>query len=234
MKLTPEQRALSLQALPTVDALARRVRRRFPEIAFEDLVSVGREAAVESARSYDPRHEVPFQLFALKHIKGAMLRKATREEFGAAHIVIKRAISAEAEPPPSELSLDDALEDTPEKARARALSWVRRQAAGALLASLSSGLEGHAPNPEELLIQRDAYERGQSHLARALDSLTSDEKHFIDRHYRQGATFEEVATELGVVKRTIIRMHHKVRAKLAEHLRAGGVDAAPPVEGAPG
>ncbi len=228
MKLGPNEQKLVEQALPMVAALARRTHRRFPEVPVDDFVSLGHEAAVEAARTFDASRGVPFELFAVKRISGSMVRDATKEHFGRIHVIVRNALSENAEPPPADLPLDQALEDSPEKARARAVSWIRREAAAAFVATMEvSSVE--VQGGEDDVTVREAYRRGQEALAEALRGLADSERHFIERHYRQGATFDEIAVELGVVKRTVTRMHDRIKIHLAERLRAAGVTRAPAV-----
>ncbi len=223
MRLSAEEQRLVEQAQPMVRALARLVRRRFPEIPLEDFVSTGAEEAARVAPLYDPSLGVPFDVFAFKRVRGNMLRKTPAEAFGKLHIVIKRALSADVEPPPSELTLDEALEDSPEKARARAVAWAKKQAAGMLVAALHARTE--EATPEAPSTAREKTQTGAV-LSRALSGLDDDEQYFVKRYYHDEQPFEVIAGELGVVKRTVTRMHDRIKEKLAERLKRDGLTEA--------
>lgn len=229
MRLTQEEQALVESALPTVHLLADRFARRFARVPRDEFLSVGHEAAVMCVRTYDAARGIPFGVFAFKRIRGEMMRTVDREQTGDVQRFIRKAFAADdaiAEPP-GELDLDQALEDTPEKARDRAVVWARKQTAGMLLAALfqqatrSVGGEESLVRAEQRLVSEDA-------LRAAMTVLDAREKHFIDRFYRDEATMEEIAAELGVVKRTIVRVHDRIKEKLANKLRKAGVSEPPP------
>ena len=232
--LTREQQALVAEAIPMVRALAHRLRRRFPEVPLADFVSMGHEAAVRAACMFDPSRGVPFAGFAYKRVAGAMLRDATEESFGSLHVAVRRAFAADpdAARPPAELTLDEALEDTPDRARARAVAWARRQAAGALLASLTE--LGSNSTVEDRLGARQAYARAVAALAEAEAELDPEHRRFVQRYYRESASYEAIAAELGVVVRTVTRIHDRVKERLARALLRRGVAEPPPPSGRPG
>jgi len=232
--LTREQQALVAEAIPMVRALAHRLRRRFPEVPLGDFVSMGHEAAVRAASTFDPSRGVPFAGFAYKRVAGAMLRDATEESFGSLHMAVRRAFAADpdAARPPAEITLDEALEDTPDRARARAVAWARRQAAGALLASLAE--LGSSSTVEDRLGAKQAYARAVAALAEAEAELDPEHRRFVQRYYREGASYETIAAELGVVVRTVTRIHDRVKDRLARALLRRGVAEPPPPSGRPG
>jgi len=227
-KLGPHEQELVTSVMPLIDLLARRARRRFQEVPFADLVSIGREAAVEAALQFEPNRGVPFEGFAFKHIQGSMIRKGTTEAAGHLHMAIRRAFLADESPPPADLDLDEALADTPEAARARAVLWIRKQAAGMFVGALFEAART-ANGGEHEHVERDERERAHAALKRAVEALDPDEKHFVERLYRDGAGMDEIAKELGVVRRTVTRLHDKIKDKLAKRLRWSGVESLPPV-----
>lgn len=228
--LTRSQQRLVEEALPLVETLARRIGRRFPEVPAADFRSVGSEALVIAAREFDATRGASFESFAYLKVRGAMLRVATGEAFGSLHVLLRRKLAA-ADPdwqPPPELSLEEALDDTPEKAKARAVAWVQRQAAGMFVSALRAVVDAETPGPDD---DRAAErERARAGLARALSGLDENERYFVDRHYTDGATFDQIAGELGVVKRTVTRLHDRVKDKLLWALKASGVEGPPPSE----
>lgn len=225
-ELSAAQQKLVESALPAVQTIARRTHRRFPEVPIGDFVSLGHEAAVEAARTFNPSLGVPFERFAVARISGAMIRDATHEHFGGLHILIKKAVTADVDAPPSELSLDEALDDTAEKARERAVAWARRETAGMFLSALAATVEG-TEDLEDRVQRIEAFERTEAALKSAIAKLPKDERRFIRRYYRDGATFDTIARELGVVKRTVTRMHDRIKTELGERLRQAGITAVP-------
>ncbi len=74
-------------ALPLVEALSRLFARRY-RAERDELVSVGHEAVVHAARSYDARRGVAFSAYAWLRIRFAMLEHVRRE-------AIRRRLEAE-------------------------------------------------------------------------------------------------------------------------------------------
>jgi RNA polymerase sigma factor for flagellar operon FliA len=214
--LTDRERKLAERAVPLVQKLARSVGRRVRGASVDDLVSVGSVAGVEAARTFDDSRGVPFEGFAYKRIRGAMLREGLKEATGSMHYAITRALRAD-DPdflPPSELSLDQALEDTPEKARTRCVAWLKRQAAEQVIGSLMASPEKATTASEEL-----HKEQLSLRLLTAIAELDEQERYFVRRFYADDATLETIAGELGVVIRTVTRIHDRVKTKLGKRLR---------------
>lgn len=231
MGLSAEERKLVEEALPTVHFLARRARKRFPEVRQEDFVSMGHEALVDAVSTFDKARGTPFRVFAFKRIYGSMVRDSTREEHGSLHILMRKAFLADdgnVSPPPP-LSLEESLEDTQEKAKERAVAWARKQAAGMIFAALKA--QAAEAVDEERTIQSRF---GRDHTTRVLRECVADlddtERYFVKRFYDEEATLDEIAVELSCVKRTATRIHDRVKKKLETALRARGVDGVPPSE----
>lgn len=223
MPSVEEQRLERLQR--TVNALARRTCRKYKEVSFDDLVGVGHEAALYASRSFDPAREVPFEMFALKRIRGAMIRYANGEAFGLAPLqkaIHKRLVDGDAAPP-GDVPLEVAMADTPETIRKRTVAWARKQA----IAMAVTALVQEATHQPDQLERRDAYRKAHTILEALLQRLPEDERVLIDLHYRSGGTLSDVAERLGVSVRTVKRLHEKVKDRLAKQMRRAGVDEAP-------
>jgi RNA polymerase sigma factor for flagellar operon FliA len=221
----------------TVGLLAHRVHRKFPELSVDDLVSIGNEAAVEASQSFEEERGIPFEVYAFKRIRGAMLRAATREVFDPVNVAVKRAIQTQLEldmTPPAQVDLETALHDTPEKIRARTVQWLRAQAASMLAGALVAQQTGaDQPQGEDAFAARDAYAKGHAKLAALLPRLPEEEKTVFEQLYKKSASLDEAAATLGVSKRTIQRVHDKLKERLMLQLRREGVTEEPPLEGRP-
>jgi len=228
--LTAAEQRLVEKALPIVDVLARRVARRYRSDV-DQFASVGSEAAIDAVRTFDPTLGTPFEVFAFKRVVGAMRRESVNELFGHLHVAIRKAFSADDDmaQPPSELELDEALEDSPEKARERAVSWIRKQTAGMLVASIHAELN-RTLGGEAAVIAREERRRASAMLELAIQDLNEEERYFVRRFYQEGATLELLAKERTVAVRTVSRLHDRIKAKLAKALRKRGVNAMPPSE----
>jgi RNA polymerase sigma factor FliA len=214
--LTERERKLAERAVPLVQKIAISVSRHLRDATFDDLVSVGSVAGVEAARTFDEARGVPFEGFAYKRIRGAMLREGLKEATGAMHYTITRGLREDVADflPPSELSLDEALEDTPEKARERTVAWLKRQAAEQVIGSLMTTPESARTASEEL-----HQEQLSVRLLGAISELEEQERYFVRRFYADEASLETIAGELKVVIRTVTRIHDRVKTKLGKRLK---------------
>lgn len=214
--LTERERKLAERAVPLVRKVALSMGRRVRGATLDDLVSVGSVAGVEAARTFDDSRGVPFEGFAYKRIRGAMLREGLKEATGSMHYAITRALRDDGPDflPPSDLSLDEALEDTPEKARARGVAWLKRQAAEQVIGSLMAEPDKGRTASEELHQQRLS-----RRLLGAIAELDEQERYFVRRYYADDATLDTIAGELGIVVRTVTRIHDRVKTKLGKRLR---------------
>lgn len=221
----------------TVSLLAHRIHRKFPELSVDDLVSVGNEAAVEASRSFDEERGIPFEVFAFKRIRGAMIRAGVREVFDPVHVAVKRAIQSQLDfdmTPPAQVDLETALEDTPEKVRARTVKWLREQAAAMLAGALLAHQTASETPQGDVVAARDAYEKGHAKLAELLPKLPREELAVFECIYKKGSTLVETAEALQISKRTVQRVHDKLKSRLELQLRRAGVTEEPPLEGRAG
>ncbi|NUP13369.1 MAG: sigma-70 family RNA polymerase sigma factor [Polyangiaceae bacterium] len=231
MRLSQAQQKLVESALPTVDHLARRAKRRFPEIPLDEFISQGRVALVDAVRNFDESRSNSFEVFAYKRVWGAMISDVPTERAGRLHVAVKRAFQADPQnfAPPADLDLDEALTDTPEAARARAVAWARKQAAGMLIAALKTAADSNA-DVERQVSARMERAHAEKMLGLAMAELDDNERYFVRRFYADNATLDTIAEELSVVKRTVSRLHDKIKTKLEKALRKRGVTSVPPSE----
>lgn len=229
--LTPAEQKLVAQTIPFVSRLARRAARRYALRDLDQLTSVGSEAAIDAVRTFDPARGTPFEVFAFKRVVGAMRRESAADRFGHLHVAIVNALAADDDmaSPPADLTLDEALEDSPEKARERAVAWIRKQAAGMFVASLQVQVQ-RTRDGEADVIARQERRHAIDMLKLAIEDLDEQERHFVRRFYEDGATLEAIAQERRVVVRTVTRVADRVKTKLAKALRKRGVTAVPPSE----
>lgn len=230
-------RARSERVTELVRVLARRQKRRFPGLSFDDLVASGNLAAVLAVKTYDETRGVPFEIFAMKRIRGAMLDLTADTTLNPVAKAVRLAVNERLGDfdmtPPAQLDLEEALEDTQEKARARAVAWLRNQAASMMATALLTQHEGSdRPIGEDAFAERDSYRHAYHHLTELLETIEPQEKILFQRLYREGSEAAAVARELDVSVRTLRRMHASLKEKLAAALRKRGVTSAPSTEGA--
>ncbi|MFO0552090.1 MAG: sigma-70 family RNA polymerase sigma factor [Polyangiaceae bacterium] len=222
--------SLVREAWDQVERVAGAVRR---EVGFsaehDELVSVGRTALFEAARSFDPSR-ANFVPFARLKLRWAMLDHVRREWHGKHYAWRARALMASvraAEDAP--VSAPDPT--APEEHHRRALRSVLAGRAMAMVLglvgpSLEDGnpdsMREHverpphdAPSPEELLLR----ERKVLELRRAVAALPDRQRTLLERHYFEGEDFDEIAHSFGISKSWASRLHTQALAALAEALR---------------
>ncbi len=223
MSLTDAERALVAETIPMIKMLAARMAKRFTHVPLDDFISVGSVAAIFAARTFDPTRGTDFDSFAYKRISGSMMRDAPTEVVGKLHMRIMRGLK-DYDPDaraPSELTLDEAMEDTPETAKARSVTWLRQQATESALGTLFA--------PSDVDLSEDASDRAHREqrieaLTVAVQELDEQERYFVRRYYADDASLDTIATELGVVKRTVSRIHQRVKEQLEKKLRRAGIE----------
>lgn len=223
MSLNDAERALVAQTIPMIKMLATRMAKRFRHVPFDDFISVGSTAAVFAARTFDPTRGTDFDSFAYKRISGAMTRDAPTEVVGKLHMRIARALK-DYDPDaraPSELTLDEAMEDTPETAKARSIQWLRQQATESALGTLFASAEVEVTEDAS---ERASREQRIEALNVAVQELDEQERYFVRRYYADDADLDTIANELQVVKRTVSRIHQRVKEQLEKKLRRAGIE----------
>ncbi len=214
--LTKEQARYAERGLTVVQILARVFARQWPAVHMTDFISIGHEAVVKAATRFDPRQGVPFERFARSAIWGAMLDHAHRETFVVRGTMrhIARVMSERVE---IEQSADAWLEESPTPARDEVVADLRARAAELVAAAYAGGTA--ALTSEDIVIEEEEQRVTLSRLRRGLDDLTANERAFVQMYYEEEVTLEVIAAKMGVVVRTVYRMHDRIKAKLAKALR---------------
>src|SRR5690606_7328603 len=109
--LTQDERARVLAALPRAQLIASRYRRDWPGDPAE-LSSIAFEVLAAAVKNHDPAR-APLAAYALKRIRGEILRRARRE---GRHRYARLLAAESIEIPPGEPSIEEALDDTAEAA----------------------------------------------------------------------------------------------------------------------
>ena len=218
------------EGLDLVDALARQMRRQFGTyVEVEDLTSIGREALLAAARSFDPDRGVPFRRWAALRVRGAMmdgvrsngslprrvyrklraLQAADRvhevlgEEQAAAPIVNADAADA---------ALSDQLATA---AMAMAIGFLTMRAGEALT---------RARDPKDSPEDEVGHAELLGRIRAAIDERPEAERTLLQRHYFDEVSFDEVARELGLSKSWASRLHTRAIEGIQKTLKRKGVD----------
>lgn len=219
---SPEVLARIKDGLSLVDILARHLRRQMgPYVDVDDLASQGREALVAAARTYDPDRGVPFRKWANLRIRGAMI-DAVRARGNLPKRVYRKLramqaadrvqeVAAEEEaaaPPASAEAADERLSNTlSASAMAMAASFLAMRSGDAI-----DSARDDADSPEDALLRAEMAKLLRDAIAAQPDA----ERHLLERHYFQDATFEEAARELGLSKSWASRLHARALEGLAK------------------
>jgi len=201
---------------------------RWPELGFDELVSVGNEALVGCARRFDASRGVPFEGFAFKRVRGEMLAAAVKEVRGVRRLFspLVRPVADQEPVPEAGPTMSQPSADGPEQARQRAVGWARREA----VSMIAAALLGTPPaGAEQQLIAEQQRSFGNTALDQAIAELSDEQQQFVQLYYREEATLAQIAEHLGVSKRTAVRIHERIKTSLAQKLRKKGVTERPPV-----
>lgn len=212
------------RAMPMVTGLARSLAKSWPRTNREELVSTGYVALVECTRAYDPSTGTPFEAFARKRVRGAMIELVVRDVYGG-NATLQRILSYDArdEPPvPSaEELMQEALTPAPStvEPRAEALALLRQKCGVLSFVAAEQNLaSGSASTPLELALRKEAVER----VSAAVAELGPEEREFFAKFYDQDATLDEAAAEMRISKRTVSRIHQRLKDVVSRALQRDG------------
>lgn len=197
LPLTTRQQALVLEAKPTIDLMARVVARRAPCVV-EELSAVGYEVAVRATKRFDEGLGIPFHLFIMKAVRGAML-DAAFPKHTSRQLYLNDADPASM-PAPVEASFEEA-ELTPLEDRTLGIILSASFPSGAALER--AGWNAHVV----------------STLRHVIAELPAEERALAQAFYWDGLTLQQASARLNVPVRTLHREHVRVKAKLLRALR---------------
>ena len=221
---SPEVLARIHEALPLVDVVARQLRTDLQYgIVVEDLVSYGREGLLSAARTFEPDRGVPFRRWANLRIRGAMV-DGLRRLGSVPRSVHRRLCAIESGDRMQEAFVEEDATNpttTPEGADTRLASYLAGIATAMAVGFLRTSASGEAEDvpapegtPEELLEQAQLSQT----LKNAIATRPDAERRLIEGHYFEGATFDEVARELGLSRSWASRLHARAIEAIAKEL----------------
>jgi RNA polymerase sigma-70 factor (ECF subfamily) len=105
-------------------------------------------------------------------------------------------------------------------ARFKALSALRRRPDEELDEEAAEAIEDPSDNPEETLAKKDK----SSVIRKCLEGLSADHREIIDLVYYHEKSVEEVAEIVGIPENTVKTRMFYARKKLAELLKAAGIE----------
>jgi RNA polymerase sigma factor for flagellar operon FliA len=213
--------------LALVDIICHQIKRQYGvTMRMDDLVSHGREGLLAAARSFDPERGVPFRRWASFRVRGAVIDgvRAASTLPRSAYSRLRAAESAggasDAEKPASHENAA-AEEKTPEAADRRLGASLAGAATALALGFI--GADGNewgeptdrSPTAEEWLLRAEL----QGAIRRSISELPDVERTLVERHYFDGVTFEQAATELGLSKSWASRLHARAIGYVTRSLK---------------
>jgi RNA polymerase sigma factor (sigma-70 family) len=195
-----------LQAMPMVLRIARRLLLRFEGLVEEEeLIAVGKLAAVEQTRRLDPRRADRFDKYAFPGVFGAMmehvmdcagLKGARRELMSQMLRGAQKAVAVTTE-----------TGATPAARRAIAADCYDELGVGIML----SVAAGSSQDPEAQLAERQV----RAALRGALGKLGETERRIVERHWFEEVPLQQVGAELGMSRTTVKARHRRALVQLA-------------------
>ncbi len=206
--MTRATAALVSEAEYMVTAFSNEYARRFPGVSKDDLAQEGRRVVLELAQRYDPTRGSAFATYCYYRLHGALLDYAKKELQSPLAVFVSVSESRDEDldrPEVITLSLE------PDSAQ----HGMRETLQGSIAAFVAAhALAGTAPSPED--VHRNA-SRGERVRA-AVAALPDEEATFVRLFYEDELTLEEVATAMGISKRSAGRTHKRVKQKLTSRL----------------
>jgi len=223
--LTPAQQARVEGALAMVENLASAIKAEWPRARYEDLFQAGCEALSRAAARHQEETGVPFEGFAFKRVRGAMLKEAHGATFLSPALRAVAHADDQDEPEPARnTSVLEALDRTPEAARVDLKEHLRTR-----VASMAAAAALSTPHPEEALIQAGQTRMALDALRDVVAELGDPERTLLRMYYTDLATLDEIAAALPMPRRSVQRLHDHVKQVLKKRLIRRGVGSMEPV-----
>jgi RNA polymerase sigma factor for flagellar operon FliA len=204
--------------LPMVDVICHQVRRRYGvTVRLEDLVSYGREGLLAAARSFDPRRGVPFKRWANLRVRGAVI-DGIRATSAVPRSMYSRLRTTEEE---GRVGGEGDSGRAAAVADRRLSEYLARRATAIALGFVGARADEHgepidrSPSAEQSLLRHELFEA----IRASVSELPEAERTLVERHYFDGVTFEEAATELGLSKSWASRLHARAIGYITRSLK---------------
>jgi RNA polymerase sigma factor for flagellar operon FliA len=187
-------------------------------------VSAGREGLLEAARTFDDGLGVPFRRWANYRIRGAMLDGARSASTLPRSVYVRlRAIEAAhhtASGAAEEASASEAASAEDADARLGAyLAGIATAVAVGLLADGTGGRVSEVSDPTPSAEEQLGREQTMDAVRAAVETLPTQERHLVQRHYFEGVQLDEAARELGLSKSWGSRLHTRAIESITRQLK---------------
>ena len=226
--MTPEQRILN--GLPLVRLVARSVATSLPRhVDIAELEAAGTVGLVEAARRFDADRGVPFEPFARRRIRGAMLDAARRRDFasrslrrwGRAIESARLTLSHSLGRSPSEHEIAEHLGIAPQKLNKLRARLVEANLLHLDTAAVEDDAFGALPHgdgdPAVELVERER----RSLLVDAVAALPERLRRVVLATYLEGRPLSDMAAELGVTESRVSQLRTEALGWLRQALEPG-------------
>jgi RNA polymerase sigma factor for flagellar operon FliA len=211
--------------------MAHRLAQRLPtQVELNDLISVGIMGLMDAAGRYLPSSGVPFEAYARRRVRGAMLdalrdldwaprsMRRLRRRLDTAMAHARHALGREPEPVHVAAILNMSIEEYE-----HALEQVRALEIGTLR-QLDAGPDGQSllelcADPGEAPDARLARKELQEHLAAAIRQLPEREGHILALYYEEELTLAEIGEVIGVCESRVSQLRSLALSRLRSLLR---------------
>jgi RNA polymerase sigma factor for flagellar operon FliA len=229
---TSERDRLVTEHVGLVRSMAQRLAQRLPaQFEVDDLISVGIMGLMDAAGRYRASTGVPFEAFARRRVRGAMLDalrdldwaprsvRRLRRELDAGLARARHALGREPEP----LEVATVLNMTLEQYE-RALEQVRVLDFGSIRQLDAPGPDGEprvelfidkGEGPDAQVARREL----QVHLAAAIKQLPDRERHILSLCYEEELTLAEVGEVIGLCESRVSQLRSLALSRLRTLLR---------------
>lgn len=181
-------------------------------VAFEDYQQYGRIGLMEAVDRYDPERGIPFEAYAARRVRGAILNGLGHES----ELLAQRAFRAAQ------------TRDRVRSAREHSTSQGRLERLVGVTLTLAIGaiLDGDFDGPVDESMMGNPYAAAElaqlaTRVWQLVEALGERERGVLLRHYRDGMEFQDIAVQFGVSKGRISQLHAQALGRIRDVLRAG-------------
>jgi RNA polymerase sigma factor FliA len=224
---------LVMQHVPLVRVVAQRLAQRLPsQVEMSDLVSVGVIGLIDAATRYQPALGVPFDAFARRRVRGAMLDslreldwaprslRRLRRDVDTTIARLRHELGTE----PGEAEIAEAMGLSLD-AYNEALEQLRTLDVAAVRPLDAPGEDGASlldlcVDQSEGVVARLERKELVAGLARALQQLPERERQILALSYEQELTLAEIGQVIGVSESRVCQLRSQAIARLRSSLSA--------------
>lgn len=214
------------RGLDVVPGVVASLASRFPRhVDRAELVRAGTVGVVEAAWRFDPSRGVPFERYAARRVRGAVLDAVRAEDWVPRSVraearrieVVEYALTARLGRRPTAGEIGRELELPPER-----VDRVRAAAVVGLIDRLDVDGDGFAPVDDRDPGPTAALERAEllTYLHDALDGLTERHRRVVVGVFVEGRTTIDLAVELGVSRSRVSQLRAEAVADLRRRILA--------------